>query len=70
MANICEICGKGPATGNNVSHAHNKSRRRWLPNLQKVRATNSNGANLHVRVCTRCIRSGSVIKPLSSAKQA
>ena len=38
MARICEICGKGPTAGNNVSHAHNKTRRRWLPNLQRVRA--------------------------------
>lgn len=70
MANICEICGKGPATGNNVSHAHNKSRRRWLPNLQKVSAATPNGGNVHLRVCTRCIRSGSVIKPLAPTKQA
>ena len=33
MAKVCQICGKGPATGNNVSHAHNKTRRRFLPNL-------------------------------------
>ena len=38
MAAQCEICGKGPATGNNVSHANNKTRRRFLPNLQRVRA--------------------------------
>ncbi|MEN8200732.1 MAG: 50S ribosomal protein L28, partial [Thermodesulfobacteriota bacterium] len=37
MAKVCQICGKGPATGNNVSHAHNKTRRRWLPNLKRVR---------------------------------
>ena len=37
MAKKCEICGKGPVTGNNVSHAHNKNKRRWLPNLQPVR---------------------------------
>lgn len=33
MARICEICGKKPITGNNVSHAHNKTKRRFLPNL-------------------------------------
>ncbi len=37
MARVCYVCGKGPATGNNVSHAHNKTRRRWLPNLQPVK---------------------------------
>ena len=38
MAKICSICGKKPVSGNNISHAHNKTRRRWLPNLQSVRA--------------------------------
>ncbi|MBC8311037.1 MAG: 50S ribosomal protein L28 [Candidatus Marinimicrobia bacterium] len=61
MAKVCDICGKGPATGNNVSHAHNKSRRRWLPNLQNIRAM-INGAAKRVKVCTNCIRSGKVQK--------
>ena len=63
MSRVCDICGKGPATGNNVSHAHNKTRRRWLPNLQKVRTVTRGGATTHVRACTRCIRSGAVVKP-------
>jgi large subunit ribosomal protein L28 len=63
MAKKCEICGKGPVTGNNVSHAHNKNRRRWLPNLQKVRMATNGGNSTYVRVCTRCIRSGAVAKP-------
>ena len=63
MAKKCEICGKGPATGNNISHAHNKTRRRWLPNLQRVRMATSSGNSVHVRVCTRCLRSGAVAKP-------
>ena len=62
MARKCEICGKGPVTGNIVSHAHNKSRRRWLPNLQNVRAVSGNGRTVRMRVCTRCIRTGSVKK--------
>jgi large subunit ribosomal protein L28 len=62
MAKACEICGKKPATGNNVSHAHNKTRRRWLPNLQKVRMAAGGGNNKYVKVCTRCIRSGAVVK--------
>jgi large subunit ribosomal protein L28 len=61
MAKVCDICGKGPATGNNVSHAHNKTRRRWLPNLQNVRAL-INGVAKRVKVCTNCIRSGKVQK--------
>lgn len=63
MARNCEICGKGPSTGNNVSHAHNKTRRRWLPNLQNVRMATAGGGSVRVRVCTRCIRSGAVVKP-------
>ncbi len=61
MARKCSICGKGPAVGNNVSHANNKTRRRWLPNLQQVRAR-LNGAVRRIRVCTRCLRSGKVEK--------
>ncbi|MBT5956173.1 MAG: 50S ribosomal protein L28 [Candidatus Marinimicrobia bacterium] len=61
MAKVCDICGKGPTTGNNVSHAHNKSRRRWLPNLQNIRAL-INGVAKRVKVCTTCIRSGKIQK--------
>lgn len=63
MAKKCQICGKGPLTGNNVSHAHNKSRRRWLPNLKSVRMVTATGGVTKARVCTRCIRSGAVVKP-------
>lgn len=61
MARKCSICGKGPSVGNNVSHANNKTRRRWLPNLQQIRAR-VNGAVRRLRVCTRCLRSGKVEK--------
>lgn len=61
MARRCTICGKGPSVGNNVSHANNKTRRRWLPNLQQVRAR-LNGEVKRIRVCTRCLRSGKVEK--------
>ena len=47
--------------GNNVSHAHNLTKRRWLPNLKKIRA-NIDGHVRKVKVCTRCIRSGRVAK--------
>ncbi|MCI5123375.1 MAG: 50S ribosomal protein L28 [Candidatus Electrothrix sp.] len=63
MARKCEICGKGPVTGNNVSHAHNKTKRRWLPNLQKVRTVTDGGQTARLLVCTRCIRSGAIAKP-------
>ena len=61
MARRCIICDKGPSVGNNVSHANNKTRRRWLPNLQQVRAR-LNGTVKRIRVCTRCLRSGKVEK--------
>lgn len=62
MAYRCEICGKGTAFGANVSHAHNVTRRRWKPNLQRVRAI-IDGKVRRVRACTRCIRSNRVEKP-------
>lgn len=61
MARVCEICGKKPIYGNNVSHAHNRTRRRWLPNLQKVRAKVGKSVRT-IRVCTNCIKSGKVLK--------
>ena len=61
MAYSCAFCGKKPSSGNNVSHANNKSRRRVLPNLKSVRAIVS-GRVRKLRVCTQCIRSGKVTK--------
>ena len=61
MARRCEICGKGPMTGHNISHAHNVSKRRFLPNLQRVRAI-VGGRVKRIRVCTACIRAGRVQK--------
>ena len=62
MARVCYVCGKGPASGNNVSHAHNKTRRRWLPNLQPVKIQLDDGSNRRVRACTNCIKSGRIKK--------
>ena len=61
MARVCEICGKRPQFGNRVSHAHNVTKRRFRPNLQKVRARVAGGVR-RVLACTRCIRSGRVEK--------
>ena len=61
MARICDVCGKGPVVGNRVSHANNKSKRLWRPNLQRVRA-NLKGTVRYILACTRCIRSGKVLK--------
>lgn len=56
MAKRCDVCGKGPMAGNNVSHAMNKTKRRWLPNLQRVKI-DERGTHKTARVCTNCIRS-------------
>ena len=61
MARMCDICGKKPMTGNHVSHAHNRTRRRFMPNLQSVRAK-VNGRVKRMTVCTNCIKSGKVQK--------
>ena len=61
MARRCEICGKGPRVGRNVSHAHNVTPRRFQANIQMVRAM-INGGVKRIRVCTRCVRSGKVTK--------
>jgi large subunit ribosomal protein L28 len=61
VARICEVCGKTPSRGHNVSHANNKTKRRWLPNLQRVKAK-VHGTVKYIRVCTSCIRSGWVKK--------
>ncbi len=48
MAFKCDVCGKGPLTGNQVSHANNKTKKRTLPNLQRVHAI-VGGRRVHVR---------------------
>jgi large subunit ribosomal protein L28 len=55
MSMVCELCGKGPATGNKVSHSNRRTRRRWLPNLQRT-SLMIKGKNHNVRCCTRCLR--------------
>lgn len=61
MAKICFVCGKKPITGHNVSHANNRTPRRWLPNLQEVRIS-VKGKPKKVKVCSSCIRAGKVSK--------
>ncbi len=56
MSAICENCGKGTLSGNNVSHSHRKTRRKWLPNIQRVTLSVGNGTKKNARLCTRCIR--------------
>ncbi len=61
MARVCEVCGKGPQFGNNISHAHNVTKRRWNVNLRDVRAI-VGGAHRRVRVCASCLKAGKVQK--------
>ncbi|GBD96839.1 MAG TPA: 50S ribosomal protein L28 [Nitrospirae bacterium] len=58
---VCSVCGKKRVTGNNVSHANNKTKRVFLPNLQRVRVSTAGGVK-RVHVCTRCLRSGKIKK--------
>jgi len=61
MANRCEICGKTPVVGRNISHAHNVTARRFEPNLKRIKVRHE-GRVKRMRVCTRCIRSHKVTK--------
>ncbi|HVB32650.1 MAG TPA: 50S ribosomal protein L28 [Gemmatimonadaceae bacterium] len=54
----CYSCDKGVAFGNNVSHANNKTRRTWKPNLQVMRIVGPEGKIIKVKVCTRCLHAG------------
>jgi large subunit ribosomal protein L28 len=63
MAAVCEVCGKGPSFGNSISHSHRRTKRRWNPNIQRVRAL-VNGAPKRVSVCTSCIKAGKIVKPV------
>jgi len=65
MSKECKICGKKPMVGNNVSHAHNVNKRRFNPNLQRVRAV-LDGKVQRIEVCTSCIKAGKVIKTANS----
>jgi large subunit ribosomal protein L28 len=74
MSRICEVCGKGPRTGNRIIrhglrkckggiglHTTGITRRRFLPNIQKIRVT-ENGGIRSKRVCTACMKAGKVTK--------
>ncbi len=75
MAFACEVCGKKTVMGNSVAHRGKAkylggvgtkvtgiARRKFKPNLQRVRVTTAKGGSKTVRVCTQCIRSGAVTK--------
>jgi len=58
---VCSVCGKKKVSGNNVSHANNRTKRIFTPNLQKIKIQTAHGTR-RKPVCTRCLRSGSVKK--------
>jgi large subunit ribosomal protein L28 len=61
MSRTCDICGKHTVTGNKVSHAKNRTRRTWKPNLVKVK-TQIDGTTFTAKICTRCLRSDFITK--------
>ncbi|HPE37605.1 MAG TPA: 50S ribosomal protein L28 [Spirochaetales bacterium] len=63
MSRRCDICGKGTIFGNTVSHAKNRTRRTWRPNIQTVK-TMIGGTVLSIKVCTRCLKANKVVKVL------
>lgn len=80
MARACELCGKGPQMGNQVTTRGKKkylggvgtkitgqTRRQFKPNLQRVKVTGPDGNGQHIRVCVQCIRSGAVVKKVRNA---
>ena len=63
MAAVCEVCGKRPSFGMSISHSHRRTKRRWNPNIQRIRVA-VGGTTRRAHVCTSCIRAGKVTKPL------
>ena len=68
MGKFCEVCAKGTMSGHNVSHSNRKSNRSWAPNVQKVRVL-VDGKPCHLNVCTRCLRSGNVVRALPTLSE-
>jgi large subunit ribosomal protein L28 len=61
MSAVCEVCGKHPRVGMRVSHSHRRTKRRWNPNIQRIRALVA-GTPRRMRVCTSCLKAGKVQK--------
>jgi large subunit ribosomal protein L28 len=62
VAANCDVCGKGPGFGHSISHSHVRTKRRWNPNIQRVRAI-VGGTPKRVNVCTSCLKAGKVTRP-------
>ena len=61
MAAKCDICSKGPIWGNSISHSHRRTRRRWNPNIQRIR-TIINGQTKRKNVCASCLKAGKAVR--------
>ncbi len=61
MSAVCDLCGKSPQFGKQISHSHRRTNRRWNPNIQTVRAL-VDGASKRLRVCTSCLKAGKVTR--------
>ncbi|MBI5026758.1 MAG: 50S ribosomal protein L28 [Nitrospirae bacterium] len=60
---VCSVCGKRKVIGNNVSHANNRTKRFFSPNLQRIKVV-TDGGTKRTYVCTRCLRSGKIKKAM------
>lgn len=68
MASVCDVCGKHPGFGMSLSHSHRRTKRRWNPNIQRVRAL-VDGAPKRVDVCTSCLKAGKITKYVRVPRQ-
>ena len=67
MAAVCEVCDKKPIFGMSLSHSHRRTKRRWNPNIQRIRVQ-VGSTTKRMNVCTRCIKAGKVQKPAVSLR--
>lgn len=63
MAATCDVCAKSPSFGHSISHSHRRTKRRWNPNIQTVRAM-VGGTKKRLNVCTSCLKAGKVQRAL------
>lgn len=61
VASVCDVCGKGPGFGNNISHSHRRTKRRFNPNIQTVRGR-VGATTKRLNVCTSCIKAGKITR--------
>ncbi len=60
MSQVCDICGKHPVAGRNVSHSHRVTNRTFRPNVHKITIRDAKGRVKKAHVCTRCMKAGKV----------